>query len=302
MDEARADHANPSDRYDMHEVLTTNDAYRLVGRTATLKNIRRGTWQRPARGVVVTHNGPIDAATRELVILAASQAGAALGGLSALAHDGFSGFTAAKTQLVLPDGARRPPLDDVEVHWSDLLDERDVHPMRRPRRTRVARSVVDAASWTHNRRQARAIVIAAVQQRLTSVQHLREALARRGTCRHRALIIESVLDAHGGVQSLPERDMRSIAVKLGWRVTHQRRLRGKDGRYYLDLHIEHLDLSIEVHGIPHLAVQCWDQDLFRANEIVIAGGRLLIFSSYAIRHERPAVVDQLRRFAAQAAA
>jgi hypothetical protein len=283
-------------------VFTTADAYSMFGRGATLGQLHRGAWQRPTRGVIVTHNGPLDEATRHAVVLAAAQGGAALGGLTALAYDGFRGFIPEATQIVLPVGARRPDLPDIEMHRSSFLDDRDVHPTRRPRRTRVARSVVDAASWSSNRRYARAIVIAAVQQGLTSTRHLREALTRRGKCRHRALIIQSVLDAHGGIQSLPERDMRSIVAELGWRVSRQHVIQGKDRRYYLDLHVAELDLSIEVHGIPHLAVQRWDQDLFRANEIVIAGARLMIFSSYAIRHERGAIVDQLRRFAARAAA
>lgn len=286
----------------MDSVMTTAQAYRRFGRNVTIKSLRRQLWQRPVRGVVVTHNGPIDAETWEYITLAASQSGAALGGLTALAHDGFRGFAAPARQLVLPDGARRPPVPNVEAHWSTFLDERDVHLVRQPRRTRVARSVVDAASWTSNRRLARAIVIAAMQQRLTSVRHLRESLGRRGKCRHRALIVQSILDAHGGIQSLPERDMGMILARLGWRVTHQRPVKGRDGRYYLDVYIADLDLSIEVHGIPHLAVQQWDQDLHRANEIVIAGARLLIFSSYAIRHEPAAVIDQLLRFAAQTAA
>lgn len=286
----------------MTNVLTTGQAYQSHGRATTLRNLNRGVWQRAARGVIVTHNGPIDPETQELVLLAASQTGTAVGGLTALAHDGFTGFAPVKPQLVLPNGARKPDVDGVELHWSAFLDDRDVHPNRTPRRTRVERSVIDAASWTRNPRLARAIIIAAVQQRMTSVRHIREALTRRGKCRHRALIVESVLDAHGGIQSLPERDMASIIAAMGWRTVHQRRVAGRDGRYYLDIYVPELHLSIEVHGIPHLAVQRWDQDLFRANEIVIAGARLLIFSSYAIRHQRAAVIDQLRRFAAQSAA
>ena len=75
-------------------------------------------------------------------------------------------------------------------------------------------------------------------------------------------------------------------------------VRGTSGRYYLDVHIPEIGLSIEIHGIPHLAVSRWDADLRRANEIVIAGERLLIFSSYATRRERRAVLDQLERMRA----
>ena len=166
----------------------------------------------------------------------------------------------------------------------------------------MARSIIDAASWTPNRRYARAIVIAAVQQGLTTTRHIREAITRRGKCRHRALIVESVVDAAGGIQSLPERDMKEILGQLGWHSVHQRRVRTPAGRYYLDIHVPELGLSLEVHGIPHMAVRRWDHDLLRANEIVIRGDRLMAFSSYAVRHERAEVIDQLRRFAAARAA
>src|SRR5687767_13554183 len=67
----------------MDSVLTTAQAYRRFGRNATINNLRRGQWRRPVRGVVVTHNGPLDQVTRQCVVLAASQSGAALGGLTA---------------------------------------------------------------------------------------------------------------------------------------------------------------------------------------------------------------------------
>ncbi|MCW2747466.1 MAG: hypothetical protein JWP10_608 [Nocardioidaceae bacterium] len=55
------------------------------------------------------------------------------------------------------------------------------------------------------------------------------------------------------------------------------------------------DAAREIHGIPHMSVVHGNADLFRANEVVIAGPRLLIFSSYAIRRERPVVGQQLRQ-------
>jgi hypothetical protein len=278
--------------------MTTADAIARHGRGRVRHRVDRGLWQAPARGLVVTHNGPLTPSEWELVRLTAAPKGSALGGLSALAHDGLTGYPSRSTVLVLPDGARPLTSDDAEIHWSTFLDERDVHPHRSPRRTRVARSLIDAASWCSSDRQARAIVIAGMQQGLTSARHVREALTRRGTCRRRAIVVESVLDAAGGVQSLPERDFSEICASLGWTARRQRAVEGPDGRYFLDAHIPDLGLAIEVHGIPHMAVEQWDADLMRANEIVIASERLLIFSSYAIRHERPAVVDQLRRMAA----
>jgi len=118
------------------------------------------------------------------------------------------------------------------------------------------------------------------------------------SCRHRALIKESILDAVGGIQSLPERDFDEIRVLAGLpRPIRQQPVKGPNGRYYLDAWFPQLNLAIEIHGIAHLAVAQWTDDLHRGNEVVISGRRVLAFSSYAIRRQRATVIDQLRRAA-----
>jgi very-short-patch-repair endonuclease len=184
------------------------------------------------------------------------------------------------------------------VHVSRELTPSDIHPSRSPRRTRPARSVIDHASWQTSERRARAIVIAAMQQGLVSIRQIREALTRRGPCRHRALIVESILDASGGVQSLPERDFATIWAATGLPIlSRQRRLRRPDGHYYLDAYCEALGFGIEIHGIQHLGVDHWDADLARANEIVIAGEPILQFTSFAVRRQRRRVAEQLMAMA-----
>ncbi|MFC5677188.1 hypothetical protein [Aeromicrobium endophyticum] len=186
--------------------------------------------------------------------------------------------------------------DDLDLHWSVYLDERDVHPLRTPPRTRPARSVIDVASWEHRDKRAREIVLSAAQKRVVAPRTLREAVARRGMCRHRALIVESYLDAAGGIQSLPERSFDEIRREVGLPPPERQAVvRRPDGRYYLDVWWAAFNLAVEVHGIPHMQVEQWDGDLLRLNEVVIDGRRTLVFSSYAIRRQRPVVVDQLRR-------
>jgi hypothetical protein len=260
--------------------------------------VARGMWQRPCRGVVVTHNGPLSRAETMAVALASAPPRSALAGPTALEVAGMTGFIDERIHVVIPAGGRAPSWDGLVVHESTELTPADVHPTQEPRRTRVARSVVDLASWCTNDRYARAVVIAALQQGLVNTARLRDALTRRGPCRRRALIVESVLDAAGGIQSLPERDFDALWQAAGLPPpTRQHRVRGKDRRYHLDVTWETLRMSAEIHGIPHLAVRQWDADLLRANEIVIGGERLLIFSSYAIRREPVAVADQLHRMA-----
>lgn len=244
----------------------------------------------------MTHSAPLSAAEHERVALTLCAPAAALGGLSALRHDTFSGFAPDTTYIVLPEGADRPRDVPFTTHWSTDLGSADVHPFREPRRTRPARSLIDAASWCDHDRYARTIVLAGMQQGLVNDRTMHEALDRRGTCRRRGLIRESILDAAGGIQSLPERDFDDIRRRARLPApTRQQRLKRTDGRYYLDATWDDLDLAVEVHGTQHQQVGQWDADVTRGNEIVIDGRCLLIFTSYAIRHRPEAVAEQLRR-------
>ena len=283
-------------------VMRTGTAVAAHGRSAVRHAIAVGRWQRPARGVVVDHNGPLSRDEIDLVRLHACAPGSALAGLSSLRIDGFTGFAPTHTDVVQPEGSKRPGqgpgpgLDGLLPHWSTELGHLDIHPLLVPRRTRPARSVVDAAAWAGSDRQAVAIVLAAFQQGLVAARTVHDALARRGPMRRRALVRESVLDAGGGVQSLPERDFDEIRRGAGLPVpSRQRAVRGPTGRYYLDAAWTTWDVAVEIHGLPHLEVQQWSADVVRANEVVISGPRLIAFTSYATRHQKTLVADQLTR-------
>lgn len=279
-------------------VAPTSVANAEHGRAAVRHAVARGVWQRPVRGVVVRHNGTLTAAERRLVALAACAPGSALGGATALELDGLTGLTSSSTFVVLPEGARRPRElpDGTVTHWSTLVEDLDVHPLRRPRRTRPERSLLDLATWAATDRQARWAVLAAFQQGLVNETTMLRACDRRGTVGRSGLVRESVHDAVGGIQSLPERDLDLLLLVAGLpRPTRQRAVEGPGRRYHLDLDWETFGVAAEVHGLPHHDVGRWSQDLHRSNEVVIAGPRLLVFTSYAIRHQQPVVLDQLAR-------
>ncbi|QGG42383.1 hypothetical protein [Aeromicrobium yanjiei] len=280
----------------MRTVFRTSEVVAVRGRGAVRHAIASGRWQSPCRGVVVTHSGPLSLDERELVALHTCAPASALAGLSALRHDGFTGVETETTYVVLPEGADRPRDAPFSTHWSTDLGPQDVHPLKEPRRTRPARSLIDAASWCDSDRLARTIVIAGVQQGLVNDRLMHVALDRRGACRRRGLVRESILDASGGIHSLPEKDFDDIRRSAGLPPpTRQKVVRGPDGRYYLDVSWDALHIAVEVHGAPHQAVARWDADLIRGNEIVIDGRRLLIFTSYAIRHTPDVVAAQLTR-------
>lgn len=277
-------------------VLTTGQAERLFGAGVVRAQLTARRWQRPHRGVVVLHNGPLTPAQTRWADLLRCAPGAVLGGLSALHAEGMDGFEPAGTWVVLPEGSRRPPGDRIRPHWSTRLGHDAVHPLRFPPRTRVPRSTLDAASWTDSPRRSRVLVLAAVQQRVVRHQALYGCLPSRGNCRHHALILESIHDASGGIQSLPEHDFELVRRRyLLPEPTRQSVMRRQGGRCYLDVEWRRYGAACEVHGIPHLWVPQWDADLERANEVTLAGPRLLVFSSYAVRRRQPVVGDQLVR-------
>ena len=182
------------------------------------------------------------------------------------------------------------------MHWSTELSPLDIHPTRDPPRTRLPRSLVDAASERVPLARSRAILLAGCQQRRVPPGDLWDALSRRGACRHRALIRETIGDAESGVQSLPERDFDRLCRRAGLPApSRQRVVVLPKGRAYIDRRWDTYDVSCEVHGIPHLAVPRWDADLSRQNEIVIAGDGLLVFNSFAVRHRSVEVADQTAR-------
>jgi hypothetical protein len=277
-------------------VMTTSYAVAVIGRGHLRAQLAARRWQRPYRGVIVMHNGPLTHDQVLWLTLLACPPRTVLGGLTAAALDGLEGFPQAGVFVQLPKGGRRPRLDGLVTSWSTHLGTDQVHPARTPPRTRITRSLIDGASSQQAPARARAIILAGVQQRLVVAESLEAALATRGACRHRGLIMESIMDAAGGLQSLPEWEFDLIRRRRRLPVPdRQRALRRQDGRMYLDNVWASYDVSAEVHGIPHLRVSRWEADLERQNEIIILGPRLICFSSYAIRHEADRVGDQLER-------
>ena len=261
-----------------------------------MRELRARRWRRVGRDVFVTHNGPLTPTQQLWTALKSAPHGSAMSGLTAANLSGLRGFPSPVIHLTQPCGTRAVRLPGVVVHFSRFLGNIDVHPMRVPRRTRPPRSLLDAASFTESDRYARAILLAGVQQGIASVRQLREALPRRGPCLRHALINETLDDAEGGIQSVPEADFDRIRRRHGLpEPVRQRVIQRSDGRYYLDADWDEYALSAEVDGIPHLDVLNWDADLDRANELAIEHRTLLRFTSYAVRHNPRAVATTLTR-------
>ncbi|MBA0127721.1 hypothetical protein H0B56_19425 [Haloechinothrix sp. YIM 98757] len=282
--------------HSQHGVVTLRQALTVMSRGEVRARLRSGRWQRPHRGVLVTHNGPLSPEQETWVCLLAAPPGSALAGPTAAAIDGLRGFASAATWIAIPAAQRKLQRDGVLAIRTRHLGPEDVHPRRTPRRTRIERSVLDMGSRAAVPSAARAPVLAAVQQRVTTPHRLLGALTRLGHRVHHAVLLETIHDAGGGVHSLPEREFDRITRRRGLPPpTRQRAVRRPGGHYYLDSDWEEFDLSVEIHGLPHLEVCNWNSDLDRHNELTIDGRRLLQFTSYAVRHQAARVGEQVER-------
>src|ERR1700691_4906796 len=157
-------------------VLDTQTALTFMSPDALRWRIESERWQQPCQGITVTHSGPLTDRQRLWVATLWAGPGAVLAGLTAARLDGLRGFDldVDKIFLLRPISHHkrmmRPPLDLV-LHYSRNL-QRDVHPAGRPPRTKIDRSLVDAATWMATERGTQAILAAGVQQQLTRVSDL----------------------------------------------------------------------------------------------------------------------------------
>jgi very-short-patch-repair endonuclease len=280
-------------------VLRFADAANRFGRGHTRWMLSTQRWQSPIRGVVVMHSGTLTAHERLLVNLTACGRGAVLAGLSAATFDGLTGFSSRATHVLLPPATKRPSRTGVVIHRSRNLGELDVHPTRSPRRTRIARSIVDAAAWAATDEGAIAIVAASVQQRLVRGTDLRSTLERLRTQPRRALILDVVDATDGGSLSEYEIAFLRLCRWAGLPVP-DRQVRRQDSRgrsRYSDAEYDAYDLVVEIDGAQHMEFLIWCDDLERENDLVIDDSRVVIrFAGWSVKHRRAHVVERLHTF------
>ncbi len=259
-------------------------------------------WRAIGPIVVVLHNGPLTQEQQRWVAVLGSGPGAALCSRTAAALDGLAGWDDEHHHVLVQRGASPAPVPGVprRVHESRrYVPDRDQHPLARPPRTRTARSVLDAAVWTRRPRSACGLVIAAVQQRLTTPDLILAELALTRRVRHRRLLVAVLEDVRGGAQALTEVDFGTFCARHCLPAPSRQavRLDSQGRRRYLDAVLcgPAGSIAVEIDGAAHLVVSTYWSDMARANEVILGGQGLLRFPAVALYLDEAAVADQLRR-------
>jgi very-short-patch-repair endonuclease len=294
------------------ELLTVQDGVVRVGsamkyltRDALRWRISSGRWQLPCRGIVVAQSGALSEIQVLRIAALWAGPGAALAGLTAARLGGLRGFDDGDQWLDRPIHVLIPahcpirrtlPRVPVVPHYSRLLGGDDIHPLRQPPRTRISRSLVDAAAWMATDRGAQAVLAAGVQQRLVRVEDLMAVVSSNQRLPRRGLIENTLHDIAGGAQALSELDFTRLLRRhrLPEPDRQAQRLDSTGRRRWLDAVWEAAKLIVEVDGIHHLdAAQYW-ADMDRDNDFTLSGYRVLRFPAFAVRHNPGQVARMIR--------
>lgn len=288
---------------DQDGVLTTGSALKYMTCKALEWRIASGRWQQPCRGLVVTQSGPLTYRQELWVASLWAGPGSALGGLTAARLGGFAGFRDQDEPIFVlrPPGralrGTRPPLRIV-VHWSRQLGQADVHPTQQPTRTRIARSLIDAAAWRQTDRGTQSLLAAGVQQGLVLPEHLLAVLDRNRRVHRRHLMLATIGDIAGGSHALSELDFLNFVIRPFRLPQPDRQVARGDAhgkRRWLDVVWEKARLIVEVDGAGHREVmQYWD-DMARDNDLKLQGYNTLRYASFAVRYCAAHVAGQISR-------
>ncbi len=280
-------------------VVDTASALRYASPAMIRWRVVSGRWQQPCRGILVAHPGPLSGQQEQWMAVLWAGPGSALAGLAAAQADGLTGFASRAIHVLTPASRQLrkglPPVP-VVVYRSRRLWADDLHPVRLPPRTRMSRSIVDAAAWMRSEDQARAVLAAGVQQRLVRAEDLITEALRRPRLRRRGLVMATLADIAGGAEALSELDfsrmLRRFRIPEPDRQAERSDAHGR--RRWLDATWEEAKLIAEADGLWHMDAAAWWADMRRDNDFTVSGYRVLRFPAFAIRREPYAVARQIR--------
>lgn len=283
------------------DVVRRDQLAGLVSDARVRAQLAARRWQEVSPTVLVLHNGPPNIEQQRWAAVLGAGDDAALAGRTALSLAGMQRWEDEVIHVLVPMGNRMPALRGVRMvlHQSRNLQDWQILDSA-PRRTTVARSAVDAATWSRSPRTAAGIVTAVVQQGLTTVPLLAEALEVAGPIRHAPLLRETLGDIEGGAQSLAESDFGKLCRRFELPEPERQvvRLDSNGRRRYLDALLigpDDREVGVEIDGAHHMQADQWDRDIDRSNDISIGGTLVLRFTATTIRTQPERVAAQLRR-------
>jgi hypothetical protein len=259
-----------------------------------------GRWQAPAPAVVVMHTGHLNEEQSLWLGVLHAGDGAVLSHLTAARRAGLRWTPAEQIDVLTPKGHLVQPLAGYFFHQTRRPYARWVKPAAGPPRLPIEYAALLAAERDGNIRRALGLVVAVVQQQLSTAERIGGTIPTIRKLRHGKTFRLVLLDVAGGAQSFAEIEVGRLCEQFGLMPPSRQvvRLDKQGRRRYLDCVWVLLDgrvVVLEVDGSFHAEVVAWWSDMKRERAVVIQGDTVLRCSSIELRLEPADLMSDLRR-------
>jgi hypothetical protein len=213
--------------------------------------VTSGHWQRPMRDVLLLNPDP--PSRLQLLWCAVESVGpdAYLAGATAATLGGLRGHDSTAITVVVATGRRIAPREGLAIRRTARLAAVDTVRDDLPRRTRPARSLIDMAEWAPGRDEARALLAAAVQQRLVTPEQLRAALVRRGPITRRTLVADTVDELEAAADAVVDVLYARMEAQFGLPAGRRQLTTAFGGAARrLDVYYDRWHVRVQVHNGP----------------------------------------------------
>jgi hypothetical protein len=277
------------------------DAPESLTKGALRWRLERGHWQTVLPAVYATHGGPLTREQRAFASLLYAGESAQLTGPAAL-HLHSLRFAPADdlVHVLIPDRRRLSPARFAAVSRTHRLDPQ-ASSIGRMAVVSAARAVADTVRMVPglDERAARALVVEALQRRMTGLSELQAELCdgpKRGS-----LLLRSVLsEVETGLRASPQARLRELCTssaalpEIAWQPT----LVGPDGERLPrpDGWIADTAIALEIVGAEFdPSPESWTQQLKRHNAFAEYGVLVLTFTANELRMEPATVLATIVR-------
>jgi hypothetical protein len=257
-------------------------------------------WQRPTPGILVLNTGEMSQVQRQWIGVLHAGKGAVLSHLTAARRAGLRWVGDDQIHVLTPKGDLVAPLDGYFFHQTRRPYMQWVTPVSGPPRLPIEHAALLAAERDGNVRRALGLLVACVQQQLTTTERLGRAIPTIRKLRNGKTFKLVLSDIAGGAQSFAEIEVGRLCEAHGLVPPTRQvvRLDKYGRRRYLDCAWVLPDgrvVALEVDGSFHAEVIAWWSDMKRERAVVIAGDTVLRCSSIELRLDAHEVMDDLRR-------
>ena len=236
---------------------------------AVRHRVRTERWNEVSETIIATTTGVL---TREQLMWAGVLHAAGhgvVGDLTAAEMGGLRNWTRSEVTILVPRGTNvGESIAGIRFAETRRPIQRWVRPDLALPVARIEPAILHFAAYESSRRTAQGVLAAAVQQQLTTPEHLVEEILQMRPLRWAKLMKRALGDIAGGAQSVAEIDIRRMcrAFRLAPPARQVKR-RDSGGRIrFTDCEWVLADgrtLVLEVDGAFHMDVDHWEDDIAR---------------------------------------